>query len=250
MSRQYLELVLAMTDRELRTRYKRAVFGFLWVFINPILQMLVIGTIFSYFVDIPNYFTFLFSGLLPWNFFSTVLAKGTPSFVNERLLIKKAKFPLETIPFSIAFSGFLHLLVSIGLFLALLVILGKASDLNLALLFLSLFWLLTVSLALVLLTSTMHVKYRDVNFITQVLTQLLFYATPILYDLGMIPEHLRVLYYFNPLTSILGLFQCTLVGHCVISVGLFVANAVVSFFLVAIGIYFFRKDVDYLVDWL
>ena len=93
-TQQFLELLVAMTQRELRSRYKNTVFGFLWVVINPILQMLVIGFVFKFFMkgSIDNYYYYLFIGLLVWNFFSLSLTKATPSIVWERNLIKKAKY--------------------------------------------------------------------------------------------------------------------------------------------------------------
>src|SRR5262245_48806610 len=97
----YLDFLWAMTEKEIKARYKKAVFGFLWVVLNPLFQMVVMGLVLSYFITIPNYFLFLFTGLLPWNFFSLSLAKATPAFVNERNLLLKAKFPREAIPFSI-----------------------------------------------------------------------------------------------------------------------------------------------------
>src|SRR3972149_9344389 len=100
---KFLDLLLGMTEKEFKVRYKRTVFGFLWVLINPILQMLVIGFVFRYFIKdpIPNYFLYLIVGLLVWNFFTLSFQKATSSIVNERALIKKANFPREVIPLSI-----------------------------------------------------------------------------------------------------------------------------------------------------
>src|SRR3989337_4058776 len=101
MKRNYFDFLWEMTEKEIKARYKRAIFGFLWVILNPVLQMIIIGVIFSYFIKIPNYFLFLFTGLLPWQFFSLSLTKATPSIVYERSLLQKARFPIEAIPISI-----------------------------------------------------------------------------------------------------------------------------------------------------
>jgi len=87
--RHWLDFLIAMTEKEIKARYKHAVLGFLWVIINPLLQMLIIGFVFQFFipVKVDNYFLFLFAGLLPWNFFSMSLSKTTPSIVYERSLI-------------------------------------------------------------------------------------------------------------------------------------------------------------------
>jgi len=118
----YLHFIWAMTEKEIKARYKHTVFGFLWVILNPVFQMFVIGFVFSFFVYIPvaNYYLFLFSGLLPWQFFSLTLSKATPSFVYERSLLQKANFPREAIPLSIVLSNFVHFVVSLVLLIVFL----------------------------------------------------------------------------------------------------------------------------------
>src|SRR3990172_12605877 len=101
----YSDFLWVMTEKEIKARYKRAVFGFLWVILNPVLQMLIIGAIFSFFIKIPDYFLFLFTGLFAWNFFFLCVSKTTSSIVNERALLQKAKFPTEAIPISIILSN-------------------------------------------------------------------------------------------------------------------------------------------------
>src|SRR3989344_8713982 len=118
-TRQFFDLLFGMTEKELRARYKNTFFGFLWIVVNPLLQMLVIGFIFRLFIKEPiqNYYLYLFAGLLVWNFFSISLTKATPSIVNERSLIKKAKFPREVIPLSIILSNLVHLILALLLLL-------------------------------------------------------------------------------------------------------------------------------------
>src|SRR5437870_5185655 len=114
----FLELLLEMTKKELVARYKHTVFGFLWIILNPLLQMIVIGFVFTFITKetIHNYFYSLFLGLLVWNFFSLSLTKSIPSIVYERSLIKKAAFPKEVIPLSIILSNFFHFILGFGLF--------------------------------------------------------------------------------------------------------------------------------------
>jgi len=170
--RQWLDFLLAMAEKEIKARYKHAVLGFLWIVLNPLLQMLVIGFIFQFFVPVKveNYFLFLFSGLLPWNFFSMSLSKATPSIVYERSLIQKAKFPREAIPLSIVLSNMFHFLISLVLLMLVLVgdklLLDSYGVLELGsyiLRFLGviplLLWLLVFTASFSLLSSALNVKY-------------------------------------------------------------------------------------------
>lgn len=70
-NKYFIDLLLALTEKEIKARYKNAVLGFLWILINPLVQMLVMGFVFSMIFQfgIKNYYLFLFTGLLPWNFF-------------------------------------------------------------------------------------------------------------------------------------------------------------------------------------
>src|SRR3972149_6934101 len=165
-TRHFLELLLGMTEKELRARYKNTFFGFLWIVVNPLLQMLVIGFIFRLFIKEPieNYYLYLLSGLLIWNFFSLSLSKATPSIVNERALIKKAKFPRAVIPLSIILSNFVHLSLGFLLLIIPVFVLGTLGKLWFLELFLGALLALVFTVGISLLTSALNVRFRDINF--------------------------------------------------------------------------------------
>lgn len=253
LDKRWFEFVFALTQREIKARYKHAIFGFLWAFLNPILQMLVMGFIFHFFVPITvdNYFVFLFSGLLPWNFFSQTLSKSIPSIVYERALIQKSNFPREAIIVSIVFSNLYHLLISTGIFLLYLLLFYDAFELlNILYLFFGIFLLAFFTLGFSLLFSSLNVRFRDVNFFVQALLPLWFYATPIMYTANLIPENYRLFLYLNPLTVILDLF------HKAISVNYFVPTYyyffnlfIILLFLMA-GISVFKRESKFFDDWI
>ena len=143
-----------MTEKELRARYKHTVFGFFWLVANPLLQMIVIGFVFTFLLKQPvrNYYLFLFAGLLVWNFFSLSLSKTTPSIVYERSLIKKARFPHAVIPISIILSNLFHFILAFLLSLVPILFLGTFSLASVPLVLLSFLLLLTFTVGLSLLT--------------------------------------------------------------------------------------------------
>lgn len=248
--KHYYFFLLAMTEKEIKARYKKAVFGFLWVLLNPLLQMILIGLIFSYFINIQNYFLFLFSGLLVWQFFSLTLNKTTPIFYYERNLLSKAKFPKEVIPLSIIFANFFHLLASLLLLIIFLIIIQAFVLPNILLIIPALIWLIFITTGISLLTSSLNVKYRDINFFIQTILILWFYATPIIYNLSIVPENIHFIYYLNPLTSIFELFHIAFLGQGFISGQMLIANLIGTALLLIVGITIFRKESDYFVDWL
>ncbi len=249
--KHYIDFLWAMTEKEIKARYKHTLFGFLWILLNPILQMVVIGFVFSFFVRVPveNYYLFLISGLLPWQFFSLSLSKATPSFVYERSLLQKSYFPREVIPLSIIFSNFIHFTFSLLLLVAFLLITNN--------LFFKIIYLIPASVLLLLFTmsvslfaATLQVRYRDVNFFVQSLLGLWFYATPIVYNLALIPSRFAFLYYLNPLSAIFELFHTSVVNQALPDIQLLIINCVIMAILTTISLYIFKKERLFFVDWL
>lgn len=248
----FFDLLLGMTEKELRARYKYTILGFLWIVLNPILQMLVIGFIFTFFMKEPiqHYYFFLFTGLLIWNFFSVSLTKATPSIVYERSLIKKARFPHAVIPLSIILSNLVHFVLAFALFLIPVIFLGTASLGRLPYLLFGSLLLFSFTAGLSLLTSALNVRFRDVNFFVQAILIVWFYATPIVYSLEVMPRSLLWLWRFNPLTSTLQLFQHTLLDAPLPGPAMLTANTLVTAIIVSLGMYVFSQESKNFDDWI
>ncbi|MCL4338894.1 ABC transporter permease [Patescibacteria group bacterium] len=253
---RYFDFLLVMTIKEIKARYKSAVLGFLWMFLNPLLQMIIIGLIFSNFIKVPinNYFLFLFPGLLAWNFFSYSITKATPSIVYERTLIQKSNFPREAIPLSIVLSNFFHFLISICLFIFFLIIIGNFKNGNILsssiYLFFSIFWLLIFTCGVSLLSSSLNVRFRDVNFFIQALVLLWFYATPVIFSLRVLPSNYLWIFQFNPLTYIFEIIHNSLINTPFPQKDILLSNLVLSIIIVILGFIVFMKNSQNFSDWL
>lgn len=248
----FFELLVAVTDKELRTRYKYTVFGFLWIVLMPLFQMLVIGFIFTFFIREPikNYYYFLYIGLLLWNFFSISLAKATPSIVYDRDLVTRAKFPRMIIPLSIILANLAHFLL--GLAIVALVLLGRGSIgfFGLAITLLATFWLFVLTIGVSLIATTLNVRYRDINFFVQAMLILWFYATPIVYPLSFIDADVLWVWSLNPLTSVIQLFHWGMLGMAPPLPETVYLNAVETILITGIGFYIFAKESKNFADWI
>lgn len=249
-NRHYFDLLWSMTIKEFITRYKHTYFGFLWAILVPLSQMLIIGTVLSYFVSIPNYYLFLLAGLLPWQFFSFTLTKVTPSFVNDRILLRKATFPREILPLSVISANFLAYLISEVLFIILLLYLQPFSLTHLLYFLITTVWLLLFTIGLSLLTSSYNVRFRDINLFVPVILTLWFYATPILYNLSVLPEKLLLLMYINPIASPFFILQTAFFNLPLPPTAIITVNAGLSLFIFIFGILTFVKESSNFVDWL
>lgn len=248
----FFELLFAMTEKELRARYKYTVLGFLWLVANPMLQMLVIGFVFTFFMKEPieHYYYFLFIGLLVWNFFSLSLTKATPSIVFERSLIKKAAFPRSIIPLSIILSNLIHFLIALLLYCVPLAIMGLFSWTRIPFIIAAIGFLVMFTCGISLLLCAMNVRYRDVNFFTQALLIVWFYASPIIYSLAQMPSRLLWLWRFNPMTSILQLFQYALLDAPAPGPAMLASNIGIIMFITTFGVLIFRDKSKTFDDWI
>ena len=258
----WIDFVAQMTIKEIKSRYRFALLGFLWMFLNPVLQMIAIGIVFQFIIKtkIDNYFIFLFTGLLPWNFFSLSLNKVTPSLIYERFLIQKAKFPREGLVISIVLSYYFHFLISSLLFFLILIatqILKAQSFAEILTYSLSLSKTIPVSLVLLMLTigfsllfSAMNVQHRDTNFIVKALIQIWFYMTPIVYRLESLPIFISKILYLNPMVGIVEQYQKIFLGLAPANNTLSLLSLSSSIVYFTIGIYVFSKKSPYFNDWL
>lgn len=250
----FFDLLLALTQKEIKARYKHAVLGFLWIFINPLIQMIVLGFVFSliFRFDIENYYLFLFTGLLPWNFFSLALNKATSRIVWDRNLIQKSKFPRSVIPLSMVLSHFFHLLISWLMLIIFLLITKQSQFFTLTAIgsqLSAILLLLIFTSGLSLFTSALTVFYRDIAFVVQMGIMLWFYATPIIYPFSVIPQQFWPIFYLNPLLTVFSLLQKPLVATS-LTTNILVGHILIIFSTLIIGLSFFRKKEKYFSDWV
>src|SRR5436305_8705799 len=206
---RYRELIWALALKELKVRYKRSVLGFLWALLNPLLLMIVMTVVFSNIIgtNTPHYAIFLLSVLLPWTFFSQSLAYAAESIVGNADLIKKVRIAKSVFPLAAVISNLINLFLS--LIPLILIIVAMRHPLYATWLFLP-----VPLLALTLFTAgatfffaAANVYYRDVAHILQVVLQVWFYITPVLYSIDIFPAQYRWLLKLNPMIFVLNGFR-------------------------------------------
>ncbi len=212
-------LIGTLVLRELRARYRSSFLGFLWSFLNPLLLMLVYVLVFAVYLRVPmdNYAVFLFTGLLPWLWFSASLGHATGVIVGSGALVKRILFPAEILPLVSVLSNLVNFLLSLPLLFLFLFVFGVRPGPVLAFLplLLAIQLLLTVGLALPL--AALNVHLRDVEQILSNGLVLLFFLSPILYPVSTVPVTLRLgealtiplrpLYFLNPVAGLVQGYQ-------------------------------------------
>lgn len=197
----YRELISNLVVRELQTRYRRTIFGFLWSFLNPIFLMMVYTLVFSYFVrvEMENYSSFVFCGLLTWIWFSSSLSEGVNSIINGASLITKTFFPIEVLPVVSVLHNCINYLFSLPVLIVFLLFNKISLGAPLFFLIILLLFQLLFTLGIVFIFASLNVFYRDVQHIILNLITFWFFLCPIVYPVSYIPDKYKVLIYLNPM---------------------------------------------------
>ena len=205
----YREMLKSLVRKDLKTRYKGSFLGFLWTFINPLMQLAIYALIFPFLmrVEEKNYAMFLFVALLPWLFFSTSLQSSTDCIVENYNLVKKIYFPRQVLPLSVATGGLVNYIYGLLVVLVGLLIAGIPLTWNILYLPLLLLILYVTVSGFCLMFSALNVYIRDLEHIVNIVTMAWFYATPIVYPLTMLPPWLQKILLLNPMTPLVQGFR-------------------------------------------
>ncbi|MBI5585439.1 MAG: ABC transporter permease [Deltaproteobacteria bacterium] len=201
---RYRGLVSSLVLRELKARYRGSVLGFLWTFLNPLMLLAVYALVFSvYFrIQMEHYAGFMFTGLLPWIWFSSSLLEGTTAIASGGSLITKVLFPGQILPLVKVGANLLNYLLSLPVLLIFLTAMGLSPGSALVWLPLVVAVHLIFIAGLSLALATLNVFLRDIQHILSNLVTLWFFLTPILYPLAQVPQAFRRWVLLNPATLI------------------------------------------------
>ena len=253
---RYRQLIAALTARDLKARYRGSILGFFWSLANPLLLLTVYTVVFTFFFPsnvVHPYPLFLFSGILPWTFFSAAVLESTTSISSNAGLIKKVMFPAEALPLVTVASHLVHFALAMPILLVATVGFALHGDITLSatmLLVPVLMILQTLFVAGIAMTvASASVLFRDLRDILTNLMQLGFFVTPILYLIDRVASRpFRALLRLNPMTPFVVSYQDVLFfGHLpgIADILLMLAYAFVS---VAMGVTVFGRLRDTLAE--
>jgi ABC-2 type transport system permease protein len=224
------ELLVNLTQREIKGKYKRTVFGQLWSLVNPLALMLIYTLVFALILRVtPNpgspsglnvFALWLLCGLLPWTFLSTVVNVGLGTLVANANLIQKVSFSRITLPLSIVGSSFYNWLFEMAVLVVALSIAGGFVLPWLPLVIVAMILLALFAAGIALLLAIANVYFRDTQYFVTLLLQIWMYLTPIIYPEsivqkdsaklgGLFGTNISVadLYGLNPMEHFVSLFR-------------------------------------------
>lgn len=205
-SKQNRALLAELVRTDFKLRYQGSVLGYAWSLLRPLLLFLILYIVFVKFLKlgngVPHFPVYLLLGIVIWNFFYEMTMQSLGAIVARGDLIRKIRIPRWIIIFSSSISALINLvlnLIVVAFFIAINHVELSASILLLPLILLEVYLL---ALGLSLFLSAMFVKFRDINYIWEVILQAGFYITPILYPLSRITNlKLQKFILINPMAQ-------------------------------------------------
>jgi ABC-2 type transport system permease protein len=205
--KKYSSLIkeLALTDFKLK--YQGSLLGYLWSLVKPLLLFSVLYVVFTRFLkigsSIEHYPAYLLLGVVMWGFFSELTAMSLGAIVERGDLIRKVYFPRVVLVISRGLTSLITFLLNLIIVFVFMIVLQILPDFWAISLILILFEFFVLAIGISFFLSALYVKYRDIAHIWEVVLSALFYGTPILYPLSLVPVNIQKILILNPVAQII-----------------------------------------------
>ncbi len=202
---EYRELIRILTISDLKIKYQSSVLGFAWSLLNPLLLMLVLYFVFSraFTTTQDNFALYLLIGIVTWRFLNNGTSSSIRSIVGRASLVTKVFIPRQVLVLSTVLSSFISSLLEFLVLFALLIVFGVDLSFNLLLFpfVTAVYFVMVYGISLAL--ASLYVYYRDLDQMWEVLLQLGFFLSPVVYPITAVPEEYLKLYMLNPVTVVM-----------------------------------------------
>jgi ABC-type polysaccharide/polyol phosphate export permease len=263
-------LLINLTLREVRGKYKRTMLGQGWSLLNPIATLLIYTMVFGFVLRVPvpegnpsglqAFPLYLACALLPWTFFSNAITSGMGALIANANLLRKVYFWRPTLVTASVFSWDVTFAIELLVLVAALLIVGSMPLPWLPLLVLAVLLLTLFALGIALLLSVANVYFRDTQHFVSIGMQLWFYATPIVYPYSLIQDQaarmradgngfpLETLYRLNPMERFVSVFRALLYDNAFPHWGDVLFCVVAAAASLVIGVAVFNRSQHRLVE--
>jgi ABC-2 type transport system permease protein/lipopolysaccharide transport system permease protein len=241
--KQYRNVLDQLVRQQITLRYRRTFFGYLWTLFNPLLMMSVTAIVFSaiFKMDLKTYAVFLFSGVIAFNLFGTIVTQCGQSLVGNEQLIKKIYIPKFLFPLAVSITLLIDsLLMFVSLFFIIVIIGGNYST-SLVGLFPAYILLYLFAFGIGLITSIISVYFRDLLHIITILMQALVFLSPVYYKPDNLGVKVQWVMELNPLTQFIELFRSPIFSATFPAIEIYLQATLYAVLSLSAGIWFFNK---------
>jgi lipopolysaccharide transport system permease protein len=241
---QYRELLRFLIVRDIKVRYKQTVLGGLWAVLQPFMSMIVFTIFFGHLAKIPSdglpYPIFVYTALLPWQFFSGGIGNSGNSLVANSHLISKVYFPRMIIPAATLGAGCLDFLIAFVILILMMFYYGIFPGGGIFLFPFLMILVALASLGVGMILAALNVAYRDFRYVIPFLVQFWLFATPVIYPASLVPDKWRWLVNLNPMAGLITGIRSSLLNLPIYWTDILISGTI-SVVLFVIGILYFKK---------
>lgn len=245
-------LLRKLVAKDFRVRYRNMSLGALWSLLNPIIMTLVLTFVFTNVFpnSTPNYPLFVLCGIVPFNFFSLAWGAGTSSLVENVGLVKRVAIPRQVVVLASILSNSIHVAIQLALLVSLAVLSGKTPNIVWIWLPVILGLEILFVYGLALATASINVFVRDMRYIVESVSTILFWLVPVFYSFEAIPPRYADLYQFNPIAAVVLASRGLLIHGHAPSSSLMLKLALVSVTALVLGRLMFSRLEHRFYDYL
>ena len=254
---RFARLTWTLAVTQFRLKFYGSVLGYLWQLVRPLLLFGVLYVVFTQFVRLGEgvqfYPVVLLTGIVLFTFVNEAVSSSVPALVEREALLRKVEFPRMAVPCAVVLTAVMNLALNLVAVVVFAALSGVRLHATLWQVPFALALLVALVLALGLLSSALYVRYRDVQPIADVVLQVLFYASPVIYTIELVPEELREWVLLNPFAVVIQAVRHAAVDPTVDGAFGFAAwqpyaaVAVVAG-LLALGLAVFRRRAPYVAE--
>ncbi len=261
VSSKNLAILREMVSTDFKVRYQGSVLGYLWSLLRPLFMFCILYFVFTFILpigkDVEHYAVQLFIGIVFWNFFTEATTIGMGSIVSSSAIIRKISIPRFLIVLASSVSALINLTLNLVVLFVFVFINGVEFRPEWFLLPVVVVELFVLAQGLGFLLAAANVKFRDVQYIWELIAQAGFYATPIIYTVtaSKIPESLQKFFLINPMAQMIQDGRWMIIGGDTVTlwslVGIFWALSPVVIVVAIAGagwLYFKRKAPTFAED--
>jgi len=248
-------LIKQLVITDFKIRYKNSVLGYIWTLVRPLALFAVLYVVFVMFLRVgdavPHYAVYLLLGVVFWNYFVEVTNNGVSAIVGKGDMLRKLAFPRYVVVVSGSFSALISLMINLIVFAFFMIINGVPFTWNILWLIPLIIELFVFSLSIAFILSALYVRFRDINYIWEVVLQAGFYATPILYPITLVVAMsplISKIMMLNPIAQIMQDARHLIITQDAVTIGGIYGNTLARFIPLAIvvvftivGLLYFKK---------
>lgn len=239
------ELLIELTKREIKQRYKQSILGYAWVILNPMAQMLAMAFVFSRILPVSNlnipYPIFLYVGLLPWTLLSGTLVASANSLIGNGKLLTKIYLPRKVFIQSTVLAKMVDFFLA-SILLILFMIFFEVPIKLTAIWFFPIFFIqLLFTYSLSIMIATFNLFYRDVQYLLNFLIMIWMYLTPIIYPQSFFPPNYHWVFSINPMAVFITSYRQVIFDGVMPNLSNLLISLLISLVLLTVATIAFKK---------